>query len=192
MTGAAKIFYIMGASCSGKDSVMDRCRLYLKAEHRCLVAHRYITRPAQAGGENHVELSLQEFQQRVEMNGFAMHWEANGYWYGIGCELYHWLGNGYHVLLNGSRAYLPEAIQLYKDVLIPVYLTITPATLKNRLIERGRESATAIEQRVKRAKDYSLVNDESCMVLDNNGELDHTVNALMEIIESYCPQILVS
>ncbi|WP_245601050.1 nucleoside/nucleotide kinase family protein [Marinobacterium jannaschii] len=48
MTGT--LFYLVGASGAGKDSLLEGVRQRLRPEHYCYVAHRYITRPAAAGG----------------------------------------------------------------------------------------------------------------------------------------------
>lgn len=54
-----KLIWLMGPSGSGKDSLLTALR---QQEHaQLLVAHRYITRAANAGSENHVALSEQEF-----------------------------------------------------------------------------------------------------------------------------------
>ena len=50
-----KLIWLMGPSGSGKDSLLEVLR---QQEHSdLLVAHRYITRPATAGCENHIALS---------------------------------------------------------------------------------------------------------------------------------------
>jgi ribose 1,5-bisphosphokinase len=58
----------MGPSGSGKDSLLSALR---QREHsQLLVAHRYITRAANAGSENHISLSEQEFYpRRAEFTG---------------------------------------------------------------------------------------------------------------------------
>ncbi len=49
----ARLIYVMGASGSGKDSLMRYAREKLAKHSNIVFAHRYITRPADAGGENH-------------------------------------------------------------------------------------------------------------------------------------------
>ena len=51
------LVYVMGPSGAGKDSVLDRARTMLSVEAPVAFAHRYITRPADIGGENHVALT---------------------------------------------------------------------------------------------------------------------------------------
>jgi phosphonate metabolism protein PhnN/1,5-bisphosphokinase (PRPP-forming) len=54
-----RLIWLMGPSGSGKDSLLSALR---QREHsQLLVAHRYITRAANAGSENHIALSEQEF-----------------------------------------------------------------------------------------------------------------------------------
>lgn len=54
-----KLIWLMGPSGSGKDSLLAELRL--REQTQLLVAHRYITRDASAGSENHIALSEQEF-----------------------------------------------------------------------------------------------------------------------------------
>ena len=50
-----RLIWLMGPSGSGKDSLLSALR---QREHsQLLVAHRYITRDANAGSENHIALS---------------------------------------------------------------------------------------------------------------------------------------
>jgi ribose 1,5-bisphosphokinase len=54
-----RLIWLMGPSGSGKDSLLSALR---QREHtQLLVAHRFITRAANAGSENHISLSEQEF-----------------------------------------------------------------------------------------------------------------------------------
>jgi ribose 1,5-bisphosphokinase len=192
MTSLPKLIYLMGSSGAGKDSIINRCRLRLQPEHRCLVAHRYITRSADAGGENFIELSLPEFRQRELMGAFAMHWEANGHQYGIGCELYKWREAGFHVIVNGSRAYLADAIGQFGAGLLPIHIQVSPDILKKRLLERGRESLEAVEKRIRRAAELSGIAGDQCLSLNNDGSLEQTVDALLAIIEQHSDRTIAN
>ncbi|OGB24807.1 MAG: hypothetical protein A3I66_02575 [Burkholderiales bacterium RIFCSPLOWO2_02_FULL_57_36] len=92
------LIYVVGASGSGKDSLMDYGRERLADVSGVLFAHRYITRRAHAGGENHVSLSLQEFTARNKAGLFAMHWNSHGHEYGVGIEINQWLAKGITVV----------------------------------------------------------------------------------------------
>jgi len=177
------LFYLIGASGSGKDSLLAGCRARLLPHHRCCVAHRYITRAPGVGGENHIHLTEAEFAQRSELGMFAMQWDSHGYRYAIGSELNLWLDRGINVLVNGSREYLPEAMDLY-DELVPILVDVDSDLLRDRLINRGRESETEIEQRlIRHAQMVRALPDHTCRV-NNSGALEQGVEALLDIVIS--------
>ena len=119
-----KLIWLVGPSGSGKDSLLAALR---QREHpQLLVAHRYITRPFNAGNENHIALSEHEFFTRAEQHLFALSWHANHTYYGIGVEIDLWLHAGFDVVANGSRAHLALARERYGEVLVPICLAVSP------------------------------------------------------------------
>ncbi|GAA3968143.1 ribose 1,5-bisphosphokinase [Allohahella marinimesophila] len=184
LASSTRLFYLMGASGSGKDSLLRLVRERLNGLP-CLTAHRYITRPPELRGENHVWLAPDEFQARKALGAFAMSWEANGYWYGIGQEIDHWLASGSHVLVNGSRAYAEDARKQYGDRLIPLVLDVAPEILKARLLDRGRESIADIERRVARAASMKGSIPPGTILIDNNQDIDTAVRQLLDLISSH-------
>lgn len=148
MTG--RIYYIMGASGAGKDSLLDYARQRLAPGGEVIFAHRYITRPADAGGENHVALSPAEFAIRRRLGCFALHWQAHGLHYGVGREINLWLEADVAVVVNGSREHYPTARATYPN-LVGLMVEASPATLAQRLAGRQREGGAAIAQRLRRA-----------------------------------------
>lgn len=172
-----KLIWLMGPSGSGKDSLLTALR---QQEHtRLLVAHRYITRAANAGSENHIALSEQEFFTRAGQNLLALSWHANGFYYGVGVEIDLWLHAGFNVLVNGSRAHLPQAHARYGDALLPVCLQVSPDVLRHRLQNRGRETAREIDERLARAARYTP---SECHLLNNDGSLLQSVDNLIALI----------
>lgn len=151
---SGRLVYLIGASGSGKDSLLTFARSRLEGEPCVAFAHRYITRPFDAGGENHVALTEAEFDTRLAMGLFAMHWASHDHRYGIGCEINHWLAKGFTVVMNGSREYLPEARQRYPE-LRAVLVSVAPDILAGRLRSRGREDEADIAKRVIRAAAYA-------------------------------------
>ncbi len=179
MTGT--LFYLVGASGAGKDSLLVGLRQRLAAEHRCYVAHRYITRPAAAGGENHIALSEAEFSERLQHGSFAMHWHSNGLSYAIGSEVDLWLERGINVLVNGSRGWLSEALEQYEN-LVPVWVRVEPEMLRQRLETRGREDQTAIEARLARNTELEQAMPPGTLFVDNSGSLEQGVMQLLDIV----------
>lgn len=88
----ARLIYLMGPSGAGKDSLLAALRA--DADSAPLVAHRYITRPADAGCENHIALSEPEFLRRRAKGLFALDWQAHQQHYAFGIEVDLWLLQG--------------------------------------------------------------------------------------------------
>ena len=178
----ARLFYVIGASGAGKDSLIDYCRKNLPDTARILFAHRYITRPADAGGENHVALTEQEFLQRLQQGCFTMNWFSHNTHYGIGSETDSWLAKGFNVVVNGSREYLQEAAEKYTN-LDPILITADPDLLADRLFARGRETFQQVSQRVSQAiKLADAVHHPHLHKIENNGELEEAGDQLLQLI----------
>lgn len=180
--------YIVGASGSGKDSLMEFARERLAARPGLVFAHRYITRAANAGGENHIALSAEEFAARHSAGLFALAWESNGNRYGIGIEIDEWLARDMTVVVNGSRDFLPLARQRYPG-LLPVWITVAADTLRARLTARGRESAAAIDARLERHRCAPGPCGDG-VIVSNNGEIHEAGSALAALILEYSKEPL--
>lgn len=177
-----RLVYVMGPSGSGKDSLLAEARRYLPATAPIAFAHRYITRPSDAGGENHVALDLKSFNLLLQRDLFGLCWESHGLCYGIGREIDLWIGAGLVVVVNGSRAYLTQAMQRYPG-LLPVLVDVPEDILRQRILARGRESGTDAEARLARAS--MQVPDVPGMVrLENSGELCAAAKTLASLLLS--------
>ncbi|WP_238914208.1 phosphonate metabolism protein/1,5-bisphosphokinase (PRPP-forming) PhnN [Achromobacter insolitus] len=144
-----RLIYLMGASGSGKDTMLRLLRAKLRGDEPVLVAHRYITRDS-GGTEDALRLTEDEFGRRAALGCFALRWTSHGLQYGIGIEIDAWLSCGAAVIVNGSRAHLEEAHSRY-PALTAVEVTVDPALLARRLAGRGRESTEQIALRLARA-----------------------------------------
>ena len=104
---------------------------------------------------------------------------GNGLAYGIPKQIEAWLNAGHNVLVNGSRAYLPEARLRFAKVR-PILLTVNDEVLRKRLIARGRESLEDIEARLSRNRTLQKPI-PGVAILDNSGALTDTVKALLAL-----------
>jgi ribose 1,5-bisphosphokinase len=178
-----RLMYLMGPSGSGKDSLIEAARKPLQSMN-CEVVRRVITRSAESVGEDAVGVSREEFLQRKDAGEFALSWHANGLDYGIPVQIDHWLRDGCHVLVNGSRGHLAQALQRY-PTLLPVLLTVKDEVLRKRLLRRGRESLAEIEARLRRNGLFAAQDsfgDTQIYRLDNSGELADTVANLLKLL----------
>lgn len=175
-----KLFYLMGPSGSGKDSLMRYARARLASDPGVVFAHRYITRAVDLNGENHIALTETEFDARLAAGLFAMHWRSHGLRYGIGREINLWLAKGCNVVMNGSREYLPEARRLY-PALTAVLVTVSPEVLAQRLRARGRETEEQIAQRIARAKEF-LRPEGPLEIIENDADLEVAGEHLVQLL----------
>ncbi len=188
-----KLIYLMGPSGAGKDTLLSLTKgiCHEDAPHLrpLYVATRHITRPPCDSIEKHISLSKQEFLYLLSTGYFLLHWQSHGHFYGIGKDINVALAQDCLVLMNGSRAYLPEAQRRFPD-LIPILLHVEPEILQGRLWERGRENAEQIEERMQSA----LVLSEEVTpmyILDNSGSLEETLihfKALLMQLRTFKPQ----
>lgn len=180
-----RLIYLMGPSGSGKDSLIEAAAHVLQ-RLGCLVAQRTITRSAQAIGEAAVGVSASEFRTLEAQGAFALSWHANGLGYGIPILIDPWLAAGHHVVVNGSRGHLKQALQRY-PTLIPILLTVEHEVLRQRLVARGRETVEQIDQRLARNQQFAVGSDLDAGVtlyrLDNSASLSATVARLQHLLE---------
>lgn len=183
MTGA--LIYVMGPSGAGKDSVLARARALLPNNMPIAFAHRYITRPADSGGENHIALSPAEFAVRRARGLFAYHWQAHGNDYGVGCEIHDWRQAGVAVVVSGSRDHFQKTGGLDSQAR-PVLITASPQRLQERLAGRGRETAAEAAARLDRADAYAI-DDPRLITIVNDGALDEAAQRLVDLLAALMP-----
>lgn len=141
---------------------------------------RVITRPEEAGGEDFTGVSIEEFTQRKAAGDFVLHWSAHGLEYGIPKEIDNLLNDGKIIVFNGSRAALPSFEARY-PVIKTVMIMASHETLSKRLSNRGRETASEVERRLKRAS-YKVPEAKNMSVISNDGELQQAVDQLKKLI----------
>jgi ribose 1,5-bisphosphokinase len=178
MVGA--LVYVMGPSGAGKDSVMARARAQLSIDLPVVFAHRYVTRPADAGGENHVALSRSEFAARRAHGLFAFHWQAHGNDYGIGVEVHTWRETGLTVVVSGSREHFQRVGGIDENT-VPVLITASADKLQERLLRRGRENDLASAERLQRGLAHEI-KDSGLVTIVNDGPLDEAAAAFVRLL----------
>ena len=143
------LFLVVGPSGAGKDTLMDGARTALADNPDIVFARRAITRPQDAGGEDHDPVTDAEFDTRHRTGGFMLDWRAHDLRYGIPAGYADDLVAGRHVVANVSRAVIPEAIARYSPAMV-LEITASPEILAVRLAGRGRETESDIRARLAR------------------------------------------
>jgi len=174
------LVYVMGPAGVGKDALLGYARVQL-AGQPVLFAHRYITRAADAGGENHVALTPAEFAWRSAHDLFALEWHSHGLSYGIGREIDQYLARGATVVINGSRGYCKDAMAAYPTLRV-ILIEADGAVLARRLASRGRESEQQVRDRLVHQPKFEVPTGARFIAIDNSGSLAEGGDALVRAL----------
>lgn len=182
MPNSARLFFLVGPSGVGKDTILSHFKKNQYSDRQPLVAHRYITRPVRENDENHIELSSTDFNRRKQNGLFLFDWESHDKQYAIGREVRKWRKSGMNVIINGSREYLQQAREIYPP-LVPIWLMVSEDIMRQRLIARGRESNEEIEARIQRSKELNDLKPNDCVFINNDQTIEDTIGQIMALIE---------
>ncbi|MCH8466687.1 MAG: phosphonate metabolism protein/1,5-bisphosphokinase (PRPP-forming) PhnN [Roseinatronobacter sp.] len=173
--GAGLLVAIVGPSGVGKDTLIAELAA---ARPDFVIARRIITRPADAGGEDHFAVSEGLFDAQLAMGRYAFHWGAHGLRYAVSASIDAALAQGKVVVFNGSRKALGQIARAYPQLLV-LMITAPAELLAARLHGRGRESAREIAARLKRAE---LDPPEGAQVIVNDSTPEAAVAQILAAI----------
>ena len=169
---------VVGPSGAGKDTLMDGARAALAGDTRIIFARRVITRPAEAGGEDHQPATAAEFARMRDQGDFALWWDAHGLSYGIPARVAAESGQGRVVVANLSRGVLAEAAASFPLLVLEI---TAPLELRAaRLAARGRESVEDVARRLSREAPLPQGLDIRRVV--NDGSPDQGIAAVVAVL----------
>ena len=174
------LFLVVGPSGAGKDSLIDGAKTALTGNGQYVFPRRYITRPADAGGEDHIPVSDEMFETMKQRGDLMLDWHAHKLRYGVPMAVQDHLDQGRNVVVNVSRTVVDEARNTLQPMKV-LYINVSENVLAERLRLRGRESASDIKRRVERAQAYKLDGDDVHMI-DNGGALDASISSFLTAI----------
>jgi ribose 1,5-bisphosphokinase len=172
---------VVGASGVGKDTLIAGARAALADDPQVVFARREITRPADAGGEDHLAVEEEVFETRLAAGGYWLAWRAHGLSYGLPIALADELAARRIVVANVSRTVLNEARSRVQRLRI-VSIVAESGTVAARLASRGRERAGDIAARLARADQLPVVG-EDVIQLRNEGTPAEGVHRLVCAIQ---------
>ncbi len=172
---------VVGPSGAGKDSLIQIAMEHFAGRADVHFVQRVITRPADAGGEAHKDVSADEFDTLREKGAFAVDWDAHGLSYGIPAAVHEKLALGHLVVANGSRSVLDRFALAFSPLLV-INVTARPDVLAQRLEQRGRETREDILARLSRGS-LEIPPNFDCVTIDNSGDLADAGRQLLETLE---------
>lgn len=179
-SGPGLLVLIVGPSGAGKDSLIAYCRERLEGDPNISFPRRAVTRPPGDPTEDHIALSEPDFDRAARRGAFALHWGAHGLFYGVPATIEDDLHAGRTVIVNVSRAAIPEARERFRPLLV-VSVTVPPEILAARIAGRGREDAEAAEKRIARAAAIT-VEGPDVVEIDNSGPLEVAGDKLLALL----------
>ena len=143
------LFLVVGPSGAGKDTLIAGARAVLEPGGVYVFPRRAITRPAEAGGEDHEAVSPEGFAEREAEGGFFATWRAHGLAYGLPGCISATLDSGRHVVVNVSRAILADVVERVSPT-VAVEIAAASEIRARRLADRAREDGADAARRLAR------------------------------------------
>lgn len=147
MPKTGTLILIVGPSGAGKDTAIRLASEFLGSADRVRFVRRLITRTPDTQAEDHDSLDEESFEKLIATGGAALHWRAHELGYALPAEIDGWIADGCAVVANVSRRVIGDAAERYEHVAV-VHVTAPPDILKERLIARGREAGSDIDERL--------------------------------------------
>lgn len=173
---------MVGPSGVGKDTLIAAAKSALADDPQFAFPRREITRPADAGGEDHIAIDEALFAMREGLSGYALAWRAHGLCYGVPATALADLAAGRTVIVNVSREVIAEARERFPGMIV-LSVSAPAGVLRARLAARGRESPAEIEARVARAGAYR-VNGADVVEIVNDGPLETALDRFIAALRS--------
>lgn len=195
---SGKIFYVMGKSASGKDTIYKRLRQSLPQMGTVVM---YTTRPMRDGEENGREYHFtdREFLERVKKEGRLI--ECRTYETVCGPWDYFTVDDGQIELESGSYLVM-GTLESYRkmreyygaEVLVPIYIQVEDGLRLQRALDRERSQSHPNYSEMCRRfladeQDFSEENLAACGI-DRRYENVELERCLGEIIEKTVPQLI--
>jgi ribose 1,5-bisphosphokinase len=181
----AKLFFIVGNSGSGKDSLIRYVQKNFPSELKSVkVPIRVITRPPSPETEDFESVTVEQFQKLKNNGAFVLDWFIYELYYGVRKEIDEWMAGGHPVLINVSRNIIESAKSRYPNLKI-VFVRVPIDVTTKRIKDRGRENEESMKERMERASKMQDQPDAD-FIVDNSGDLEAAGKVLLNyIVEEY-------
>ncbi|MGH7125693.1 MAG: phosphonate metabolism protein/1,5-bisphosphokinase (PRPP-forming) PhnN [Stellaceae bacterium] len=187
MVARGMLILVVGPSGAGKDTLISGARVALKGDARFVFPRRAITRPRVVGAEDSETMAPGAFAAALAAGAFALTWRAHGLSYGIPVAIEAALAQGRTVVVNVSRAVIPEARQRYQPLHV-VEAWAQPEVLAERLADRGRESDMEIADRLARTSPIEVEGPDVTRV-PTTGTVAESLERFLSILRALAQEV---
>ncbi|MES2933943.1 MAG: phosphonate metabolism protein/1,5-bisphosphokinase (PRPP-forming) PhnN [Pseudomonadota bacterium] len=177
---AGRLFFIVGPSGVGKDSLLRWAEQHMLAGAKVVFAQRTITRAPQQG-ESHEAVDENTFWKAAASGHFAMMWQAHDLCYGIRRGIEADLKAGHDVIINGSREYIAQLRQLFPHAHV-IWIEADDALVQHRITHRKREAGAALLRRLHRSSQFVPPDSGDLIRFDNSGPIELAGQRLLNIL----------
>jgi len=177
------VVVVVGPSGSGKDTLLKAAHAHFEENSQVTFARRVITRPCDPKSEIHDSVSQELFLQQREAGAFSISWQANNLYYGIPADVHDDVAQGKNVIINGSRAAIPEFRKQFSSLRV-ISITVAKDELFDRLKNRKRESIEEIEARLVRNDRLGELSGEDVSTIDNSGPRGSSIPEFISLLEA--------
>ncbi len=179
----SKLFFIVGNSGSGKDSLIQEViENYPPELKKIKIPKRVITRPPSPETEDYISVDEQAFLEWKNKGEFALTWCIYGLHYGIRKEILDWMAAGHPVIINVSRKIIETARKQFNNLKV-IFVYVPFEITASRIKERAREDEDAMQARLERARENQNLPGAD-FVVDNSGDLKTAAETLLKYILS--------
>ncbi len=185
MDYSGQLFLIVGNSGSGKDSLLNEVlKRWPASAGQLRIPQRYITRPAHKS-EPFISVTSQDFEDLKQQGKFCLSWQVYDTCYGVPLTIINWMQQGDAVIVNVSRAIIPQARQMIPGLKV-IFVSVPLETTLQRIKSRNRESLNdpGFMQRLARAQENQTLADAD-FVVDNSESLETAADELLKYMLSF-------
>ncbi len=176
-----KIFFLVGNSGSGKDSLIGYVLEHWPTDRKPLyVPTRVITRPPSPETEKYESITPEEFQELKARDEFTFWWKSYELHYGVRRIILDKVRQGSPVLINVSRQIIAEARTRFENLRV-IFVRVPLEITMQRVKDRGREESADLEKRIERARKYQEMPGADYLV-ENAGKLEDAGRNLLEYL----------
>lgn len=180
------LIVISGPSGVGKDTVIQRLKERKMPMHFVVTATSRPPRPNEENGVDYWFVSKEEFQRMLDEDELLEHALVYGEHKGIPkAQVRLALESGEDVILRLDVQGAATIRELTPDALLIFLTTASEEELVERLKARKTESPEKLKLRIETARqEYQRLDEFDYVVVNRDGELDKTVDAIMAVIDA--------